>query len=162
MLHTSHRGQTTIDFIVGMSVFLLTIGYVFSFIPGMFVPFDSGSGTNVVVADRSAAHLAEHALGDPGSPAVLNDTCTEAFFDTTTPDPPGCQFDEDASNLDEALGIDPRRSVNVTIRDDGSIHVLDGTRLAAGSSPPPDAEVVVARRVVLLDGDYYLLHVRVW
>ena len=67
------KAQTGFDFLVGMSVFLVTIGLVLGFVPSMFQPFDTDTGPDMVTADRSAAHLVEDLLvqdvGDPGKRA---------------------------------------------------------------------------------------------
>ena len=74
------RAQTTLDFAVGMSVFLLTVAFVLSFTPNIVAPF-SGSGTeDTVTANRVASQLVEGTLADPDRPYVLDKACTTAFF----------------------------------------------------------------------------------
>lgn len=153
--------QTNVDFLIGMSVFLLTVGFVFGLVPNVFEPFAVDGGSNALVADRGAARLAEDVLGDPANPTDLNATCTEAFFAETEPIPDGCRFA--TTDVHDALAVPAGTGVNVTIEDRGSIRTLGGTRLAAGRTPPArSAGVVVARRVVLLDGETGRLFVRVW
>lgn len=155
------RGQYGFDFLAGMSVFLITIGFVFGFAPGMFSPFTSDTGPNMIVADRSAASLSEHLLVESGTaPGSLNETCTKAFFDSGG-STSGCNFDTDADDLPAALGIDSSVNVNVTIEDNGTI-VTKGGRLAAGPTPDPSAGVTVSQRIVFLDHEEQTLYVRVW
>jgi len=152
------RGQTTIDYAVGVSVFLLVVAFVFAFAPSLTAPFTGDATDAVVVADRSADRVANDLLvEDPTRPAVLNTTCTEAFFDTDGPDrSDDCRYDANASKRKTALGVlSPVRSVNVTV-------VGDGPTLAAGPSPSRGADVSVARRAVLLDGSDASVVVRVW
>ena len=158
------RGQTTIDYAVGVSVFLLTVAFVFAFLPSMFEPFTSEAGDLLVLADRSADLLsADLLVEDLTEPSVLNATCTVGFFNTTNADPPDCGYGENASDLRGALNVTrPGASVNVTVTDSGSISTVDGTTLAAGERPPPNADVAVAERKVLLDGNQRDLVVRVW
>lgn len=75
------RGQTTLDFAIGMSVFLIAVAFVFSFIPGMLEPFTGSNEAKTVVADRVADSLAEGMLGSPERPYILDGDCTVAFFD---------------------------------------------------------------------------------
>ncbi|MDS0298483.1 hypothetical protein NDI76_06995 [Halogeometricum sp. S1BR25-6] len=162
------RGQTTIDFVVGISIFLLVVAFVVLFVPGIFDPFDGTSRTQA--ADRFAATLASDALGDPATPATLNATCTGAFFEqmqTNADATAACGFDATADTVAAALGTD-RYDVNVTVFDGGSVAELDdpagGPAVALSAGPPvPDNEAVATtRRVVLLDGRTHQLAVRVW
>ncbi|MFC4437287.1 MULTISPECIES: DUF7287 family protein [Natrialbaceae] len=60
------RGQTTQDFAVGIGVFLLSIAFVFSYIPSLTTPFDSPvGGAETAQADRIADRLVyELSAGD--------------------------------------------------------------------------------------------------
>lgn len=157
------RGQTGFDFMVGMGVFLITLGLVLGHVPDLFQPFASDTGPDMVASDRSAARLAEDLLvEDVTSPGVLNETCTGEFFDadgiTGT-----CRFDDDAADIHAALAVDTTTRVNVTIESEGSVHSLPGpVWLAVGDSPASTSEVVVANRLVYLEGQQLRLVVRVW
>lgn len=159
----TRKAQTNIDFLIGMSVFLLTVAFVFGLVPGIFDPFSVDGGSNSLVADRGAARLTEGVLGSPANPAVLNATCTVGFFNTADPDPGECRYEHNATRLEDALAIPDGTHVNVTIVDDNGVRTLDGTTLAAGPDPQGGSTgVVVARRVVSLDGETNKLFVRVW
>lgn len=157
------RGQTSIDFLVGMAVFLLAVGFVFGFAPGLFEPFAGDTGESMVIVDRGAATLAEGLLvGSAGSPGVLNETCTVEFFDDDG-DTHDCRFDTE--DLNEAIGIDDATNLNVTIEDDGSVMTLtagDTATLAAGRAPATHQDVIAAKRIVRLAGTERTLTVRVW
>lgn len=159
------RGQTSIDFLVGMSVFLITIGVIFAFLPGMFEPFADGSGVGMIVSERTATWLSEDALVvAPTAPGVLNATCTAEFFDAEE-DVDGCRFGSDASNLNEVLPVDSRARINVTIESNGisTLHHQDETvELARGQEPTRDAAVVVSNRIVSIRETNHRLVVRVW
>jgi len=156
------RGQTGFDFLVGMSVFLVTVGLVLSFTPGMFEPFDTETGPGMIVADRSASLLtADLLVEDVTRPGVLNTTCTTDFFDAD-PDDQSCRFDANGTELHEALHIDEYRGLNVTVESSGSVMTVDGDRLAAGPAPPATADVVVGKRSVLIEDERGVLLVRVW
>jgi hypothetical protein len=165
----SSRAQTSIDFAVGMSVFLLTVAFVVGFLPGVFEPFTDGSEGDPLAADRTASLLAEQVLADPGSPSVLDGPCTAEFFDAEGDGAggvAGCRYDADAADLDAALGLGPGVEVNVTIAENGTVrsvsHGGETVDLHAGPTPPESESVVVSRRVVLLGGEERDLYVRVW
>lgn len=154
------RGQLGFDFLVGMSIFLITVAFVVGFVPGMFDPFAAETGADMIIADRSAAHITGNVLVEsPAEPAVLNTTCTAIFFSDDSI-PAGCRFE--SQELPVALGIDDAVSVNVTIEDGGTIRTIDGESLKAGRAPTELNDVSVAQRVVYVDGESSRLFVRVW
>jgi len=159
------RGQTSIDFVVGMSVFLLTVAFVVAFLPGVFEPFTASGAGDTLASDRTASLLAERLLADPANPSVVDPACAAEFFDAMGDGAggvAGCQFTTDAADLDAALGLGPTTRVNVTIEEDGTVESTGGVTLAAGPEPPEAESVVVSRRVVLLGDSDRDLYVRVW
>jgi len=158
------RGQTAIDYAVGIGVFLLVVAFVFAFVPTVFAPFDDDSGRLLVLSDRTADHVAEDLLAaDPLRPGELDAACTEGFFDTSDPDPGDCRYEENASDLRAATGVGaPGVSVNVTVGTASGPATIDGTRLAAGDDPPTARNVAVARRGAVVGDDRYRITVRVW
>jgi hypothetical protein len=157
------RGQTTTDFTVGMGLFLVTLVVVVGFLPSVFGPFDTDTGSQAVVAERVADRLAADLLvREPTEPTVLNATCTAAFFAAGGSEPPGCRYPADSADLADAVGTRSFRTLNVTVEDGGAVETVEGTRLAAGPDPSGAASVVTTRRTVLLDDDAARLVVRVW
>lgn len=163
---SDQRGQTAFDFLAGMTVFLVAIGFTLSFVPGMFQPFESDTGANMVAADRSAALLASSALADDvRAPGVLNETCTAEFFDADgiVDD---CRYDADAKDPTAALGLDDTVQVNVTIENStGIVSVTDDggpVEASVGRAPPETAEVVTGKRVVTVGGRQGTLLVQLW
>lgn len=157
---TDDRGQTAFDFAVGMGVFLITVGFILTFIPSIFAPFTVGSGSNEIISDRVAATMAEDVLiEDLSGRAVLNESCVLAFFNSTD-DGAGCRFD-DSNSLEEIVGLD-HDNVNVSIRQAGSIQTIEGVTLATGESPPPNGDISASQRMVVIDGTVYELVVKVW
>lgn len=65
--------QSTIDFLFGLAVFLMTFLYVFTFIPGLFVPYQASAVDLSSVAYKTGAVLAE----DPGWYIYYNQTGTQ-------------------------------------------------------------------------------------
>ncbi|WP_096391201.1 DUF7287 family protein [Halopenitus persicus] len=170
---TGRRAQTTLDFAIGASTFLIVVAFVVAFLPGMMAPFEDVDPTQA--ADRFADSLSGDVLGHPVDGNRLNETCTAAFFRQLHQDAPtgdDCRFDEGATTPAEALATD--HAVNVTIEArsvGGSPPSLSygGTPVTPAAGPVPDGgdTVTVARRIVLLeDGSgqrrTYRLVVRVW
>lgn len=177
------RGQTTLDFAIAMGVFLLTIGFVFTFVPSMTAPFVDGNQEHSAVADRVASHLSEGALADPDDPYVLNVTCTTEFFENDTA-PSHCGYA--VSGFTDRIGVSDRSGVNVTLVhveggtgtqttlcDDGGGSVVKETSSDCnpgsgdvvydiGEPPTENTSVTTARRVVSIDGQDASLIVKVW
>lgn len=134
------RGQTGIDFVVGVGIFLLTMAFVVGFVPGMFAPF--GHGTQApIVADRAADSLIYGNWSAAPGTVTLNDTKTDRFFSAP---PAGTTF-----------GISSTRW-NVTLE--------NGTAtLSAGRPVPTDgASVSTATRVVYYRGADARVVVSTW
>lgn len=190
------RGQTTIDFAIGMSVFLITLAFVLSFSTGLTDPFADTGQAHTITADRVAESLAGGMLGPREQPHLLDDTCTTDFFDPSdeNTDNDGsyslssnCNFKD--VPLKPRIGLQGRPAgtepeVNITLSgnatgpdgtdllcwdgtNDAVVEVDDnecgGVRYAIGSTPPKGSgSVVVARRVVTINGVQATLQVRVW
>lgn len=182
----SARGQTTLDFTIGVVIFLVVLAGVFIFVPGTLQPFEEGGQEDLVTVNRVADQLAEQSLGEPTTPHVLSDDCTVAFFNTSVTPPAECGYD-DGATLSERIGLGDRQFVNITIREgetdgSGSSDPLcwngseppgerldaaddcdgDTTTLAIGSTPVEGQSTVTARRVVELDGQDVFLVVVLW
>lgn len=182
---TSARGQTTLDFAFGVSIFLLSVIFVFAFVPSLFAPFQTDQAKSLT-ANRVADTLAQDVLlsDDPETmePFVLDKACTDRFFaqlngSATGAQPPDCRFSTSASSVRDvagvrsvATGLQPTKQVNVTIEQyDSSGNraiVTFGERYAAGDVPVRPTDSTAARRIVSLsDGgtEYRLvLVVRIW
>lgn len=80
--------QTSLDFLVGVTIFLLAFIFVYSFIPGMFAPFNSNSDELTMTADRVAAMLVEVNLsqGSTGAklPGIINNSLLTSFTSKLT------------------------------------------------------------------------------
>lgn len=169
---STHRGQTSLDFVVGIAVFLLVLALALSFVPEMFAPFDDRQ-ERPLVGDRVADRLVDGLLSEPGSPSVLNESCTYAFFGAGS----SCGFDG-GETLTERIGLDDSYSVNISLRrnltaaagletlcTDGDGLETDSctTELTVGEAVPNrTGSVTVTRRTVFLDGRDVRLLVRVW
>lgn len=147
------RGQTLHDFAIGMTIFLLVLGYVFAFIPSLFAPFTPHSSSSPVRADRTADFLTHDLLAENDTaPGVLNVTCTEDFFNTSINT---CGFG--STGIPDLAALPSRTTVNVTMQRNGAIH------LARGPSPEgADPRVTRSARIVKFDGKDFRFMVRIW
>lgn len=173
------RGQTTLDFALGASLFLLALIGVLVFVSGTMEPFAAGSQEDIGTADRVADSLAEGLLADPAQPHVLDATCTVAFFEGTSPG--DCAFS--GTDLPSRVGVKDWQLVNVTMQanmtgdaaeetlcwDDTDERVVArgdpacDTVFAVGSTPPVSVgDTVAARRVVWINGTDATMRVEVW
>lgn len=62
--------QINIDFIVGIGLFLISIFFVFHFINGIFIPFQSSSDQMTLSADRASTIIVERMLHMDGTPEL--------------------------------------------------------------------------------------------
>jgi len=178
----SERGQTTLDFATGISIFLLSLAFVLVFVPGMLQPFTGGTQDDTPASDRVADDLSQRLLGDAGEPYALDRECTRALFQSSVPG--RCAFD--GSSLEQRVGVVDYAHVNVTLR--GNVTGTDGTDIlcwdAGGEAyvergdaacdasdtlltrgPNPvttGGKTVSARRVALLDGHDVTIEVVMW
>lgn len=168
------RGQTTLDFATGTSVFLIILISVLLFIPGSIEPFTKGTQDNIVTSNRIGDQLAEGLLGDPSHPHIVDTDCTREFFKNPDTSSSECRFT--GSGLNERIGVQDRQLVNVTLRgnlskadsgeerlcwsDDQQLKEIDEaessgsceTKFQVGETPPKRADATVtARRVVSIN-----------
>ena len=69
------RGQTTLDFTIGISVFIAAIVFVFAFVPGILTPFTAVNEDQTVAVGAVADDLSLGKLGSPREPYVLDAAC---------------------------------------------------------------------------------------
>lgn len=181
------RGQTTLDFAIGISVFLAVLIFIFLFIPGLLSPFTEGAQEETVVSNRVADGLTRSMLGSPAQPYRLDRYCTVKFFDDTTA-PATCTGSWSGGQpVESQLGLDPNRQhLNVTIYgnvssagtgsdrlcwDDTADAVVEEGNASATCtvpfsrgepSPTNNDQSVTATRVVSLDHHDVTISVEVW
>ena len=144
----STRAQTTQDFAIGASVFLLTMAFVFALIPTVFAPFQTPITSADTVASQRIADSVQGNITDEG--VTLEEDARREFFDNTSSD-----------DLRETYGLGRSTNVNVSLnRTDasGNTVVIDSTGDSYREEP-----VVISRRIVVNgDGDPHQIEVRVW
>ena len=117
--------QISLDYLIGVTIFLLAFIFVFAFIPGMFVPFNSNSDEITMSADRVASTLVENVLVVGGSdhkqPCILDVATINQFKNDVENNPTTCKLQL------QKLGLN--RSA------DGSLYDLQVFISMEGSSP---------------------------
>lgn len=164
-LQGTARGQTALDFAFGSSLFLLSLAFLFTTLPGIVAPFDAPNAQgDSLRTERVASQLTTQLLADNryvGQPTSLDAQCTTAFFNDSV-NASSCRFNQSAS-LQARLGLRDYNNVNITIRDTtGRIASVKGTTLVTGPEPSVDADTTTMTRIVHLTGDPHRLTVTFW
>jgi len=180
------RGQTTLDFAIGISIFLSVLLFILLFLPGMLSPFTQSAQAETVSSNRVADQLAQGTLASPSEPYVLDRYCTVEFFNDSTA-PSQCDYDD--GEVDEQGGVaESRQQVNITLRgnftaagngndllcynntnvDSGLNETSsdpctgDAVTLARGPPAPTNRPSITSVRVVAIDGTDATLQVEMW
>lgn len=185
----SDRGQTTMDFAIGISLFLTVLVFIFMFVPGLLSPFTQSTQEETVAVNRIADQLSQDVLGSPREPFVLDRRCTVSFMelDDGGSAPDRCRYS--GSSLADAIAYDDdRMNLNVTMEANVTTSVADSNRICwndddqsldergsgvckdandvmlhVGKKPPEDNDdTVTAIRVVSLEGTDVTLNVVMW
>jgi len=147
------RGQTTIDFTVGVGIFLLTLTIVFAFVPNLFAPFnDFGTAGRSAQAERVAEFLVDN-LSVDGSSNELADDADDRL-----------EANDGLRALSDWVGLNATlTNVNVTVVDS------DGNSVADAGVEYNDQSSATASRVVTFENSSGIecspvcrLIVRVW
>lgn len=110
------RGQTTLDFAIGISVFLAVLIFIFLFIPGLLSPFTEGAQEETVISNRVADNVTKSMLGAPDRPYALDRYCAVEFFANNTA-PAHCPGGWEAAPVERQVGLDGDRTrINVSVR----------------------------------------------
>lgn len=182
----TRRGQTTVDFAIGISLFLVVLVFVFLFVPDLLQPFTAGAQEETVAVNRIADELSQRMLGSASEPYVLGATCTKRFFAGESPG--DCGYS--GATLAQRLDLESRQHVNVTVTDAKNIEITDRSNVLCWNATtdsltsvnttdctPASGDVslqagenlrqgsvssVSARRIVLLDNQTVSIKVVMW
>ncbi|SFM67372.1 DUF7287 family protein [Methanolobus profundi] len=152
------QGQMNIDYIIGISIFLMGIIFVFSYTSGMFVPFQSNSDEITLIADRISTNMVEQTLSaeETGTTNLLDGVKVSDFF---------AQFTLNYEDTIDHFGLNGtylRYDLNMTIENETD------TMYAAGRTLPQNMNIGQTKRIVLIRDDSTgnvstaTLSVRVW
>lgn len=159
------EGLISIDYIVGISIFILSFFFLFNILTSMFIPFESTSDEVKAMSNRIGTILAESPSGlitNGLSPNII-DPAKVSEFNSSLNDP--LEFD----TMMAELGL---HSSEVEYKLNVSLNYVNGSVYRVGSNPmllggPPSDEytnVAKTSRIVYLPSDskMLLLEVRVW
>jgi hypothetical protein len=117
-LRGDRRGQTLQDFLLGVSLFLVTTMFVLSLLPGYLSPYTVGvGGDEEAQADRVAQTLVSNLSVAPDDPTLSTST-----LDTVL------AFEQD--DLRERYALPPTARVSISVRT-----VPNGSVVRAGGAP---------------------------
>lgn len=156
-LWSDERGQTLQDYVLGVSLFLLTVLVVVgTILPTVTAPFDQAvSGDKIAQADRVAETIVTNASAGAGTNR-LNVTIVERIVE------------DDVPTLRARFGLPETSWVNVSVvplDGNGFQQSASGTTLASDASPTGSDAATSARIVTLSDDSCDTacrLVVRVW
>ncbi len=139
----SESAQITIDYIAGIGIFLLAVFFVFQFVSGLFIPFQSGSDKDTVAADRASTVLVEQMLHADSSGALnVIDQGKLYYFNNTQ------MNSQNYQNTTIQLGLFIKETVfdlNV------SVAYLNGTIMnQSGPALPDNTDTAQTKRLVLI------------
>lgn len=156
-LWSDERGQTLQDYVLGVSLFLLTVLIVVgTILPTVTAPFDQEvGGDKMSQADRVAETMVSNTSVGAGTNS-LNATVAERIVG------------KDVSTLRERFGLPETSWINVTVvpLDGNGIHRSASGTVLASDARPTGSDAATSARIVTLSDDSCAtacrLVVRVW
>ncbi|MDK2826357.1 hypothetical protein SAMN04488589_2628 [Methanolobus vulcani] len=137
------KGQITIDYLIGIVIFLFAVLFIFNYTSGIFTPFHSNSDEITLIADRTSTALVEKILseGDETVPNLVNKAKVDILF---------TEIDTNYDSYIDYLGLTGsylRYDFNVTMENQTSV------MNTAGKVIPPGVNVGQTKRIVLVKND---------
>lgn len=168
-IFNDERGQTVIDYAIGVSIFLVVVGGVFLIIPTVFEPFSTGTTTETIIADNTATVVSKDLLMVDTSGDGVDVVCAAALFSGNTSLDGKCGFDAGAS-LEETLGVSSTTDVEMYVTGTNSASnsgviskTVEGKEYTFHRATGSDKRnTVIATRIVSIEGELYQLVVEVW
>lgn len=151
------NGQITLDYLVGITIFLLALVFVFQYTTGLFTPFESSSDEVTMIADRIATTVVEDRIssGDSRTCNIVSSSLLNDFF---------TQLNSSYSSTQDSLGLN-----GTFFLYDLNISLENGTKVisCAGKNLPEAGNIGQTKRVVLVEDSYgntqnAILSFRVW
>ncbi|MBP2031034.1 hypothetical protein J2755_001982 [Methanohalophilus levihalophilus] len=152
------RAQIAIDYLVGITIFLLAVFFVFQYTSGLFTPFESDSDEITLVADRAATAIVENEMSAQSitTPNLVDKNNVDTFI---------ALLNVDYNDTVHTLGLSGgfySYNLNVTIENSTS------TMYVAGEKLPFYGNIGQTKRIVLLEDtsagtiEAAIVSVRVW
>ena len=159
------EGLISIDYIVGISTFILSVFFLFNILSSMFIPFESTSDEVKAISNRIGTILVESPGGlitNALSPNIIDPTKVSGFNESLN-NP--SEFETKMAELG-LHSSETKYKLNVSLNYiNGSVYMTGSNPMLLGG-PPSDEYTNVAKtsRIVYLSSDsmMLLLEVKVW
>ncbi|MCZ7402960.1 MAG: hypothetical protein O8C61_12125 [Candidatus Methanoperedens sp.] len=162
----------SIDYVAGMSIFLMAVAFVFQFMYGIFTPFQPGSDEITLAADRASTILVERLLvaDNAGAMSVIDQGKLYYFNNIKLNHSNQTAYN---SNLSELGLFSPDATsifdINVSVAyKNGTLMNQTGLTNPGGPPLPENTDISQIRRLVLIVNsstgynETAILSVRVW
>ncbi|WP_052721396.1 hypothetical protein [Methanococcoides methylutens] len=175
-LRGNDEGQVTIDYLMGITIFIVALFFIFQYSAGLFTPFQSNSDEVTLVADRVATSITEMEMnaGDIRTPNLIDENKAGDYFkDLSTPS----GYDDIVQDFG-LRGDYHRYDLNVTLENKTIMNNIEIVTLSstsngevtamAGNPLPLSGNIGQTKRIVLIEDsitgetETAILSVRVW
>jgi len=165
------RAQMTIDYMIGISFFLLSVAFVFQFMNSLFAPFQTASDDVTLAADRASTIFVERLLAADKSEALsVIDKGKLNYYNNTKLNYSNKTTDStNLTNYQKALDELGLFSENIIYEVNISVTYLNGTKMYMnGPELLENVDIGQTRRLVLIVNsttgyqERAIVFVRVW
>ncbi|MEL4305499.1 DUF7287 family protein [Methanococcoides sp. LMO-2] len=158
-LRGNDEGQVTIDYLMGITIFIVALFFIFQYSAGLFTPFQSNSDEVTLVADRVATSITEKEIsaGDIRTPNLIDGNKTNDYFDN--------KLSSGYYTEIEDLGLRGeyhRYDLNVTLENSTQMLKMAGEPLPLSNNIGQTKRVVLIEDTVTGETETAILSVRVW
>ncbi|UGV39956.1 hypothetical protein J7W08_07445 [Methanococcoides orientis] len=159
-LRGNDEGQVTIDYLIGITIFIVALFFIFQYSAGLFTPFQSNSDEVTLVADRVATSITEMEMsaGDIRTPNLIDSDKTDDYFDTKL-STSGYYTEIDKLGL---RGEYHRYDLNVTLENSTQMLKMAGEPLPLSNNIGQTKRVVLIEDTITGKTETAILSVRVW
>lgn len=159
------EGLVSIDYIVGISIFIISIFFLFNVLTSMFIPFESTSDELKAMSNRISTTLVESPSGlitnalnpniiDPAKVSELNESLNDPL-----------KFDAKMAELG-LYSAETKYKLNISLNYiNGDVYKIGSNPMLLGGSLPDEyTNVAKTSRIVYLPSDsrMLMLEVKVW
>lgn len=168
---SNERAQTTIDYMVGMSIFILSVAFVFQFMNSLFAPFQTASDDVTLAADRASMILVERLLAADrsGAISIIDQGKLDYYNYTRLNYSNKTIYNNNLTNYQKALDELGLLSENIVFDVNMSVTYLNGTIMyMSGPELLENVDIGQTRRLVLIVNsttgyqERAVVFVRVW
>lgn len=142
------KAQITIDFTVGIGIFLITVAFVFQFIYALFLPFNSGADEVSLAADRIATVIVERMLSlDNAMTSNVIDQRKLIYFNDTKLNYSNISVYQDTLRELGLLSDENVFDLNITV---ANITTPGNLTYRSGPQLPDNADIGQTKRLVFI------------